>query len=59
LSVTLAALLALIAFGLLAFSTTPFIHSIGLTVSIGVVIGFACSTVLGTIGAKPRGAVAS
>ncbi len=59
LSVTLAALLALIAFGLLAFSTTPFIHSIGLTVSIGVLLGFACSTVLGTIPAWPGPSKAS
>ena len=54
LSATLAALLALVAFGLLAFSTTPFIHSIGLTVSIGVLLGFACSAVLGTIPARSR-----
>ena len=54
LSATLAALLALVAFGLLAFSTTPFIHSIGLTVSIGVLLGFACSVVLGTIPSRSR-----
>ena len=49
LSVTLAALLALIAFGLLVLSATPFIHAIGLTVAIGVTLGFAAALLLGTI----------
>jgi predicted exporter len=49
LSVSLAALLALIAFGLLALSVTPFIHAIGLTVAIGVTLGFVCAALLGTI----------
>jgi len=39
-SATLAALLALFAFGLLAFSATPFIHSLGVTVAIGVLLGY-------------------
>lgn len=49
LSVTLAALLAFLSFGLLALSSTPFIHAIGLTVAIGVAIGFAGAALLGTI----------
>jgi predicted exporter len=53
LSVTLAALLAFLAFGLLALSATPFIHAIGLTVAIGVTLGFAGALLLGTIPSNP------
>ena len=49
LSATLAAVLALLAFGLLAFSATPFIHSLGLTVTIGVLCGFAFAFASGTL----------
>lgn len=57
LSATLAALLAMLAFGLLAFSATPFIHSLGLTVTIGVACGFAFAFLGGTLPtAVPDGA---
>lgn len=52
LSAALAALLALLAFGLLAFSATPFIHSLGLTVAIGVLFGFLFAFAAGTL--QPR-----
>ncbi|GAC1629724.1 MAG: MMPL family transporter [Nevskia sp.] len=49
LSATLAAVLAVLAFGLLAFSATPFIHSLGLTVTVGVLCGFAFAFASGTL----------
>jgi predicted exporter len=49
LSATLAALLALLAFGLLALSATTFIHALGLTTAIGVAFGYTAAAVLGTI----------
>lgn len=52
LSASLAALLALLAFGLLAFSATPFIHSLGLTVAVGVLFGFLFAFAAGTL--QPR-----
>ena len=52
LSASLAALLALLAFGLLAFSATPFIHSLGLTVAVGVLFGFLFAFVAGTLPAR-------
>jgi len=48
-SATLAAVLALLAFGLLAFSATPFIHSLGITVVIGVLLGFVFAFISKTL----------
>ena len=48
-SATLAAALALLAFGLLGLSATPFIHSLGSTVTIGVLFGFAFAWLAGTL----------
>ncbi len=52
LSATLAAGLALLAFGLLALSSTPFIHSLGISVFIGVLFGFAFALLVGTLAAN-------
>lgn len=49
LSASLAALLALLAFGLLSFSATPFIHALGATVAVGVIFGFAFTFLAGTL----------
>jgi predicted exporter len=49
LAAALAAVLALLAFGLLALSATPFIHGLGLTTAIGVVFGFAFAFAAGII----------
>ncbi|MDB5986544.1 MAG: hypothetical protein JWR16_1597 [Nevskia sp.] len=49
LSATLAAALALLAFGLLALSSTPFIHSLGISVSIGVLFGYVFALLVGTL----------
>src|SRR5579885_135195 len=49
LAVVLAAGLALIAFGLLALSRTPFIHALGSTVAVGVVCGLVLAAALGTM----------
>jgi predicted exporter len=49
LAAALAAVLALLAFGLLALSATPFIHGLGLTTAIGVVFGFAFAFAAGRI----------
>ncbi len=56
LSATLAAALAVLAFGLLALSATPFIHSLGLTVTIGVLFGFAFALAGGTLPSPQKGA---
>lgn len=53
LAATLAAMLALLAFGLLAFSKTPFIHSLGSTVALGVSFGFAFAWLAGTLRPSP------
>ncbi len=52
LSVSLAAAATLLAFGLLALSPTPFIHSLGLTVLIGVLIDFVLCLIVGKIGQR-------
>ena len=52
LSATLAAQLALLAFGLLALSSTPFIHSLCISVFIGVLFGYVFALLVGTLAAK-------
>lgn len=53
LSVSLAAAATVLAFGLLALSPTPFIHSLGLTVLVGVALDFVLCLIVGKIGSPP------
>ncbi len=54
LSATLAAALALLAFGLLALSSTPFIHSLGISVFVGVLFGYVFAALAGTLAPKTK-----
>lgn len=52
LAVTLSALTTLLAFGLLAVSSTEIVHAFGFTVAVGILTAFMCSPLVGHIEGK-------